>query len=116
MWLEHRRAWTEANGPIPDGMFVLHHCDNRACSNVEHLFLGTQTDNMRDMLAKGRGSRVGPRGEAHGHAKLTEAQVREIRDRYAAKGVTHDRLAKDYGVSSELIGLIVRRKIWKHVH
>jgi hypothetical protein len=50
----HRVAWEEANGPIPDGLHVLHHCDVRACCNVAHLFLGTQADNNRDMTAKGR--------------------------------------------------------------
>lgn len=54
LMLTHRAAWTVANGPIPEGLFVLHHCDNRRCVNVEHLFLGTGLDNMRDMAAKGR--------------------------------------------------------------
>jgi hypothetical protein len=52
--LEHRLAWEMANGPIPAGMCVLHACDNRACINVEHLFLGTYQDNALDMVAKGR--------------------------------------------------------------
>lgn len=50
----HRLIWADAHGPIPDGMFVLHHCDNPPCYLDEHLFLGTHTDNMRDMLQKGR--------------------------------------------------------------
>lgn len=55
--LAHRVAWTLANGPIPEGLFVCHRCDNRACCNVEHMFLGTLQDNVDDMIAKGRQAR-----------------------------------------------------------
>ena len=54
-WSTHRLAWTLANGPIPDGMFICHHCDNKPCWNVNHLFLGTVVDNAADMAIKGRG-------------------------------------------------------------
>lgn len=54
-WYAHRLAWTLANGPIPDGLLIMHSCDNRACVNVEHMALGTVADNAADMVAKGRG-------------------------------------------------------------
>jgi hypothetical protein len=98
-WLAHRAAWDEANGPIPAGLFVCHHCDNRACINPDHLFLGTNADNMQDMRAKGRSSNgIRPRGEGCTHSKLTEDQVREIRDR-AAGGEPQRSIASDYGIS-----------------
>lgn len=55
LWLAHRAVWVEANGPIPDGLFVLHTCDNPPCVNPRHLVQGTQWDNMQDRERKGRG-------------------------------------------------------------
>lgn len=52
--MAHRWSWQHANGPLPDGLFVLHHCDNPPCVRLSHLFLGTLSDNMQDMIAKGR--------------------------------------------------------------
>lgn len=66
-WFAHRAAWMLAHGPIPDGMVVCHHCDNPPCCNVEHLFLGTPTDNIRDMIAKGRGVSQVKTHCKHGH-------------------------------------------------
>lgn len=74
----HRVAWAEVNGPIPDGMIVMHRCDNPPCVNIEHLRLGTKADNAADAAAKGRVARN--RGEAAGRAVLTAEQVRTMRD------------------------------------
>lgn len=62
-WLTHRIAWIITNGPLPDGMFVLHHCDNPPCVNPAHLWAGTIADNCHDRDRKGR--QVSPRGDAH---------------------------------------------------
>src|SRR2546422_5027560 len=68
-WGTHRLVWSLLNGQIPRGINVLHTCDNPACGRIEHLFLGTHTDNMKDMKSKGRN--VYYKGEMHGRAKLT---------------------------------------------
>jgi hypothetical protein len=75
--LAHRVALALVNGEIPDGLCVLHHCDVPACINTDHLFLGTNADNNRDMAQKGRGSQ--PKGEANGKSKLTAADIPYIR-------------------------------------
>lgn len=126
--LAHRYAWERANGPIPAGLNICHRCDNRACVNVAHLFLGTQLDNIADMVAKGRqrgaagdanGSRLHPerivRGECVRSSKLTAAQVVELRDVYASGCVTQADVAARFGVSRALVSYIVTGKYWRHV-
>lgn len=106
----HRVAWALINGPIPEGMEVLHSCDNPPCVNPSHLFLGTQQDNIDDMMQKGHYTRHAAFGEANGSSKLTETQVSEI---LQAKGQTSSILASKYAVSPSLIKQIRRREIWK---
>lgn len=111
----HRYAYELHNGPIPDGLLALHKCDNPTCVNPNHLFLGTQQDNIDDMIAKGRDNMAVPcPGERNAAAKLTEAQVIEIRRRKAA-GESGYSLAKEFGVIQATISKIVLRKTWRHV-
>ena len=109
----HRVAWRLANGEIPDGLHVRHHCDNPLCQNPNHLELGTHTDNMRDMHERGR--LVNVRGSKHGKSKLTEQQVRDIRAAWTGKYGEQKRLSQAYGVTQANISDIVLRKTWKHV-
>lgn len=102
----HRVAWEHANAcRVPRGRMVLHLCDNRACVNPDHLFLGTAQDNSSDMVAKGRSMR----GEAHHKAKLSEADVMAIRQDGRSESV----IAADYGVAKSTINAIRARRIWR---
>lgn len=94
-------------GPIPDGMRVLHTCDNPPCVNPEHLFLGTPKQNSEDMAAKGRS----PRGERQGRSKLTEVDVIEIRN----SNETLEQLAARYGVSFQSISDAMNGRTWAHI-
>ncbi len=107
----HRVAWELVHGPIPDGLRVLHRCDNPPCVNVEHLFLGTDADNVADRTSKNRQAC----GERSGMARLKETQVREIRILYANGGWSHDSLANTYHVCYGTIWNILNNKTWKHV-
>lgn len=115
----HRFAYELRHGPIPDGMFACHRCDTPGCVNPDHIFLGTPADNIDDMRAKGRGfdipNELKARGEQHTHAKLTDAIVRELRERHEAGGMSIAALALQYGVSRESAGDAINRRTWKHV-
>lgn len=101
----HRISYVLHRGEIPSGKYVCHGCDNPACCNPDHLFLGTQVNNMADMRAKARQAS----GSANGRAKLTEADVVAIR---ASEGLSQNRLAARYGVTRQLISLIQANKSW----
>jgi len=107
----HRLSYELNIGPIPDGLWVLHHCDNRPCVNPAHLYAGTARDNAIDRETRRRGRPQD--GGVNANAKLTAKQVDEIRSRYAAGGVTQDELAKEYAVIQPHISRIVRGETWK---
>ena len=108
----HRHSYEHFVGPIPEGLCVLHKCDNPPCCNPAHLFLGTLLDNNKDRHAKGRTSRASrSQGEKHGLSKLTEAAVRAIR----ADSRIHREIAADYGVDRSAVSQVMRRETWGHV-
>lgn len=108
----HRFSYILHYGEIPPGMSVCHKCDNRACVRPDHLWLGTNGDNVRDMYAKGRGGYHGIPGELHPSAKLTEQQVYAIRARHRQ---LVNELAEEHHVTKQLIRLILAGKAWKHI-
>jgi hypothetical protein len=112
----HRLSWILAHGEITDDLCVLHRCDNRRCVNPGHLFLGTKKDNYHDMVAKGRLPSQNPgwipvRGEKINTAKLSAADVLEIRKRHGA-GESASALARAFGISSRNASSIVNRQSW----
>jgi hypothetical protein len=108
----HRAVWERDHGEIAQGIVVCHTCDNRACINPAHLFVGTQADNIRDMDSKGR--RRSLIGSAHGGAKLTEEQIPVIRS-LLANGKTCAAIADMYGVSEGMIRHIYHGRAWTHI-
>lgn len=138
----HRAAWELSNAlSIPQGLMVLHSCDNRRCCNPSHLRVGDQYDNMRDRSTRGRAptgnkngavkypERIGEGvkrviaergmplvfGARHGMAKLTDEDVHSIVREYKNNHITQRELAARYGISQRQIGRIVRGHGWKHL-
>jgi hypothetical protein len=107
--LSHRHAYELAHGTIPEGMVVRHKCDVTACVNPDHLEVGTMAENQRDMSQRGRSTR----GERSASAKLTEAQVIDIRARYASGGRSLRSLAAESRVSERQIRNIISRRQWR---
>ena len=108
----HRISWEMENGPIPNKMCVCHSCDNPACVNPEHLWIGTQAENLNDMRSKGRFNTIGrSRGSAHRWAKIDENDVCEIRRRLLA-GESMAQIARDFNVTRSAIYKIKCGKTW----
>lgn len=112
-WRCSRFYYTYVHGPIPEGMFVCHTCDNPLCVNPEHLFLGTPRDNHQDMVSKGR--LKPPKGETHWSTDLTVEDVVRIREAYAQGNVTQYELADKYNVTVGAINCMVLGLTWKDV-
>jgi hypothetical protein len=114
----HRVSWRLHSGEIPEGLHVLHRCDVRNCVNPDHLFLGTKQDNARDMVAKGRQPRGFKkpnhmqRGELHPRAKLSSADVADVRSALA-NGESGAAIARRYGVSRGAIYHIANGRNWQ---
>lgn len=102
----HRISFRMFRGELLHGMEVCHRCDNRLCVRPSHLFLGTHKDNMQDMFKKNRRRTV--RGEASGRAKLTEEQVKQIRE----SSDSHAVLARKFGVYKATVTAIKTRRSW----
>jgi len=111
-WKAHRLSYELHFGPIPPGRHVCHRCDNPPCCNPDHLFAGTPQDNVRDCANKGRLIRAN--GVRVNTAKLTDDQVRAIREAYAS-GQTQVAIASAFDMSQPQVSVIVRRTGWKHV-
>jgi hypothetical protein len=139
----HRVAYAIANASLPPNLHVLHNCDTPGCCYPGHLFIGTQDDNVKDMMRKGRGkwasgasspyrlhsssypkgndhwTRKHPgavaKGEDQPAAKLTEDDVKAIRALYAGGGITQQELADQYGVTKTNIRWIIKRRTWTHI-
>ena len=107
----HRFSYSLHYGEIPNGQFVLHKCDIKLCVNPNHLFLGTQQDNIDDAVFKDRHVY----GEKQGASRLTDELVLDIRKRYSFGNVTQRELAKEFGVCQWTISACIRRSTWKHL-
>ena len=107
----HVFSWELHSGQtVPEGLFVCHTCDNTRCVNPVHLFLGTANDNNQDRHNKNRDAK----GEGHGRAILTEADVISVRKRHS-KGESYSALAREFGMSHEAMSQAINGKTWKCV-
>ncbi len=107
----HRIAYELTHGEIPNGLCILHTCDNPSCCNPAHLFLGTQQDNINDKTNKGRQAR----GERNGRHKLTEEEVKEIRRLYSTGKYFQKELGNMFGVSFPQVSHIINNKQWRKI-
>jgi len=110
-YLAHRVSWIMHNGGDLGGLCVLHRCDNPACVNPSHLWVGTPAENSTDMVKKGRSSK----GENHCHAKLTPSDIVKIRDLFSQGALTQAQIGERFGVARTTISSIVTRRNWGYI-
>ncbi len=119
--LAHRWFFQQKMGVIPSKKILCcHHCDNKKCVNIKHIFLGTHKDNMIDQSLKGKNYRhlfpeSGPIGELHGSSKMTEKSVRKARSIYSKGGIGYKNLGKKFGISTGSMRDIIKKKNWRFV-
>lgn len=114
-FMAHRDSWIKNYGLIPPGMFVCHECDNGLCINPNHLFLGTNSDNLKDCFKKGRGKGFkNQKGERNANSKLSIKDVEEIRRFYSNNpDISFKKLAERFGLKSQgHAHAIIKNKIW----
>jgi len=125
-YLGHRLVWEMYNGLIPDDLCICHHCDNRKCVNPDHLFMGTRTENMQDMIMKGRQNFSGLRtngaqekanenklsGADHPNSSITTEKADSIAFLYVNEGLKQTQLSERFGISQAAVSRIVRGEHW----
>lgn len=107
----HRLAWKYTHGKDTD-LHILHHCDNRICSNPNHLYAGTNADNIRDRVERGRSNP--PLGENHKKSIAKLDQIKEVKCLYR-DGMTQVAIAKQVGLSKGIVNYAVTGRTWRHV-
>lgn len=120
--LAHRLSWVHHNGPLGDGQYVLHKCDNPKCVNPDHLFVGSKKDNMQDCKAKGRNRYIRPNvppprhvGSDHPRAKMTEDDVAQFRHRLSENQISLRGLARETGLNVKTLSNMRDRITWRNV-
>jgi hypothetical protein len=109
----HRVSYELYNGDIPAGLNVLHKCDNTKCVNPDHLFLGSQKENVQDMLTKNRANRAF--GSKAGRSRLLQEQVLDIRQQYKVNFISWADLGRRFGVTGNAVRMICLNKVWRHI-
>ncbi len=113
----HRFSYQISKGKIPKGLVVMHSCDNRLCVNPNHLSIGTYSDNLNDMVSKGRQRKIETykSGSKHCNSKFNDFEIIEIRNLYKTGRYSHRELARKYGVEKTTISYLLKRKTYKNV-